>query len=355
VLPMSQLSVIVPIHNAGRKLHQCIRSIQAQTYQDWNLLLIDDGSTDASLRICEAYSKCDSRIQVYSQPQSGSIAARRKGIELSQSPYISFVDADDWIDPSMLERLFTASASSGADIAVCDMYRSMNSKGWIKKGNVSVYLREEKIYTGDEIRTEIVPAFLHGHPFPVQFHGKLYKRELLLSSGTYTSRIRFFGDDLFYNLEMFLKAHTIHLLPDRLYYYRVGGFTSRYMPDLFTDMVSGYQIQQEVIERYYPVEKSKHDFGTKVMLLNTLRTCLKNLFASSFPKSERLQLIQQYCENPDVRECILDESAAGYFSPTYIHAIQHSDSRFLYRIGKMDYLRSLPKKILVNAATTISF
>lgn len=352
---MTKLGVIIPVFNAGRKLHHSIRSIQAQTYKDWSLLLMDDGSTDDSLTICEAYSKLDRRIRVYSQPQSGSIATRRKGIELSQSSFVTFVDADDWIDPTMLERLSHASDTSKADITLCDMYRVLGSHSWIRKSYDNRYLREEKIYTKDEIRTQIVPAFLHGHPFPAQLHGKLYKRDLLLASGAYSSRIRFFGDDLFSNLEMFLKANSVHLVPERLYYYRVGGFTSRYMPDLFIDMVSGYQIQKEVIEQYYIADRNHHTFGIRVMLLNTFRTCLKNLFTSPYSKEEKLQIFRHYCAQPEVRECIQDESAAGYFTPSYIRAIQNSDSRFLYGLGKTDYIRSLPKKLLMNAVTKISF
>lgn len=352
---MTKIGVIVPVYNAGRKLHRCIRSIQAQTYKDWSLLLINDGSTDDSLRICEAYSNKDIRIRVHSQPRSGSIAARRKGIELSDSPFLAFVDADDWIDPSMLERLSGASAISNADIAVCNVYRVLGSSSWIRKSYGDDFFQEEKVIKGDAIRSEIVPAFLHGHPFPAQFHGKLYKRDLLLASGGYLARIQFFGDDLFYNVEMFLKAQTVHLLPERLYYYRAGGFTSRYLPGLFTDMINGYRIQKEVIENYYLKERNDHDCGTKVMLLNTLQTCLKNLFEGSYSKEERLRIIQQYCESPEVRECIGDESAAGHFAPSYIRAIQSSNCRFLYQLGKKDYLRSLPKKVLVNAVTKMTF
>lgn len=350
---MSQITVVVPIHNAGRKLSRCIRSVQDQSYKDWCLLLIDDGSTDGSLQLCESYTELDDRIRVFHQPKSGSIAARRKGIELSQSPYVTFVDADDWIDRSMLERLFNASAASNADISVCNMYRVMDSRGWIRKPYDSGYFQDEKVYLGDGIRSDLTPAFLHGHPFPVQFHGKLYKRELLLSSEAYMSRIRFFGDDLYCNLEMFLKAESVHLLPDRLYYYRAGGYTSLYMPHLFMDMVSGYQIQKEVIERYYSTEREHHHFGIKVMLLNTLRTCIKNLFMGDLSKEKRLQTIQQYCTNPEVRECAESEAAAGYFAPAYIRAIQNCDSQLLYRLGKMNYFQSLPKKILMNAASSL--
>lgn len=97
------ISIITPIYNADKYISNCIESILAQTYTDWELILVDDGSKDSSLSICEKFSKLDNRIKVVSQENSGPSAARNKGLEIARGEYICFVDADDWIEQNYLE------------------------------------------------------------------------------------------------------------------------------------------------------------------------------------------------------------------------------------------------------------
>ncbi|WP_182914158.1 glycosyltransferase family 2 protein [Paenibacillus sp. 1011MAR3C5] len=352
---MSKVDIVVPVYNAGLKLHACIRSIRQQSYPNWRLLLVDDGSSDGSDALCKQYAEGDSRIVYNRQPHSGSVSARRRGLELSEAPYILYMDADDWADKRLLEMLMGAALAYGADITVCNMYRVMNDTAWPRRSNGSRYFKQKKLYEADEIRSDLVPAFLHGHPFPPQLHGKLYRRELLLSSGHYVSRIRFFGDDLFLNLELFLKAQTVQIIPDVLYYYRAGGATSRYMPYLFHDMVNGFLIQKEVVESHYRHQSHSHYFGIRVMLLNTLRTCLRNLSSGRLKERERLSAISEYCAHPAVLECAGDEKAAAYFPIRYIRAIRNGDAQYLSKLGKRDYQKSLPKKFVMYAIAKISF
>ncbi|MCR2802520.1 glycosyltransferase family 2 protein [Paenibacillus soyae] len=353
---MSKISVIVPVHNAGSKLRRCIRSIRAQSFSDWSLILIDDGSTDGSYERCKSYQAKDGRIQMHSQQRMGSMAARKKGIELAASPYVAFLDSDDWIGEHALRRLYETAVRSGADIVVSEMTRVAGSFGLLRKVSPSPYCQAERVLAEPEIRSELVPAFLHGHPFPVQFHGKLYKRELLREGGSYSSRVRFFGDDLFFNLEMFLKAGSIHLLPERHYYYRIGGATSRYMPHLFEDMVNGYRIQKEVIEAYYRQEDQiSHLFGARVMLLNTLMTCVHYLFFSSLSKEERHRTIKRYCNQLEVLDCANDEKAAGSFCPDFIRSILQADCESLYRLGKTNYFKAVPRRLIMKAVASLSF
>ncbi|MEK3881783.1 glycosyltransferase family 2 protein [Paenibacillus sp. PL2-23] len=345
---MSQISVIVPVHNPGRKLRRCIRSILDQSFSDWSLLLIDDGSSDGSLELCKSYAAQDERIQVISQQQAGSTVARKRGIEHSCSPFVAWVDADDWMARHALGRLYDRAVRSGADIVVGDMTRVTGGGGLIRKSNPSPYCQEEKLFSAEQIRSELVPAFLHGHPFPVQFHGKLYRRELLQHNGTYSSRICFFGDDLYYNLELFLHAKSVYLIPDCLYYYRIGGMTSRYMPCLFQDAVRGYQIQKEVIATYYEQEQAKHQTGARVMLLNTLMTCIHYLFLSKLSREEKLVAIQQYCVQPEVCECVNDEAVAAFIDQDVVRFIRQSDSSALYELGKWNYTKLFTRRMILK-------
>ncbi len=100
-----KVSVIVPIYNAEKYLNKCLESIIGQTYKNLEIILVDDGSSDNSPTICDAWAQIDSRIRVIHKKNGGVSSARNAGIDLAQGDYIGFVDADDWIEPNMYEVL----------------------------------------------------------------------------------------------------------------------------------------------------------------------------------------------------------------------------------------------------------
>ena len=99
------ISIIVPIYNAEEYLERCIESIKKQTYQKWELILVDDGSTDCSLQLCEKIALKDTRIRVIHIENLGVSMARNRGIEEAKGEYISFIDADDWVDMRFLRMM----------------------------------------------------------------------------------------------------------------------------------------------------------------------------------------------------------------------------------------------------------
>ncbi len=120
-----KLTVIVPVYNVENYLKRCIDSIRNQTFQDFSLILVDDGSTDNSLAICEEYAKIDDRITVIHQENQGPAAARNRGLELtthgSQQQYLTFVDADDWIELQTFENFINfMDANPEVDICMCN-------------------------------------------------------------------------------------------------------------------------------------------------------------------------------------------------------------------------------------------
>lgn len=117
------ISVIVAIYNIEKYLVRCIDSILEQTYRELEILLIDDGSTDASGSICDAYAEKDSRIRAIHRKNGGLSAARNTGIELASGNYITFVDGDDWLEPEMYENLIEAMTTNNAQLAACRYHR----------------------------------------------------------------------------------------------------------------------------------------------------------------------------------------------------------------------------------------
>ena len=116
---MERISVIVPIYKVEAYLDRCIQSIVAQTYQNMEIILVDDGSPDNCPAICDAWAEKDSRIRVIHQENGGLSDARNAGLEIATGEYIAFVDSDDSIHPDFLERLYQALTEQGADVAEC--------------------------------------------------------------------------------------------------------------------------------------------------------------------------------------------------------------------------------------------
>ena len=115
------VSVIVPIYKIERYLHQCIDSILEQTFTDFELLLIDDGSPDGCPTICDEYAKKDTRIRVFHKHNGGLTSARNYGLDNAKGDWIMHIDGDDWIEPTYVEELYNAAIKNNADIAICGL------------------------------------------------------------------------------------------------------------------------------------------------------------------------------------------------------------------------------------------
>lgn len=118
---MPQISVIVPIYNTEKYLHRCIDSILAQTFTDFELLLVDDGSNDHSGAICDEYARRDPRVRVFHKKNGGVSSARNLGLDNAKGEWIAFCDADDWVDKSMYKYMHDRLMREQADVAYCDI------------------------------------------------------------------------------------------------------------------------------------------------------------------------------------------------------------------------------------------
>lgn len=171
---MPQISIIVPVYNAEKYLPQCIDSLLSQTLRDIEIILVNDGSTDLSLDICEQYAKKDSRIMIISKNNEGVANARGDGIRKASADYISFIDSDDYYEPNFCEKMYTCITRSDADLVECDYYNVFDT-----------YRREHWIYSSDmELNTnkfyEIVvrKTIVNGSEAVVLWN-KLYRKELI--------------------------------------------------------------------------------------------------------------------------------------------------------------------------------
>lgn len=197
------ITVIVPIYNTSKYLDKCINSIIKQTYENIDIILINDGSNDNSQEICEKYQKKDKRIRLINQKNKGVSKARNKGLELSKGKYISFIDADDFIEQNMLEKMYENISKTQSDVTVCgyDFYKNGKYK-FIKGKNYT--LEKEKKYEGI---------------FNFSVCNKLYKKEILENIKFDNKKI---AEDIAFNFKVFQKINKISfILKTPLYHYRI--------------------------------------------------------------------------------------------------------------------------------------
>ena len=144
----SLITIIVPVYNAKKYLHDCIESILSQTYHNLEIILIDDGSTDGSEKFVDDYAKSDKRIKVVHQKNMGLSSARNTGLKHATGKYITFVDSDDRIEPNMIENLFNALIDSQADIAICsfkEIYPNGKTRGFSHNYPKQVFTTEQAL------------------------------------------------------------------------------------------------------------------------------------------------------------------------------------------------------------------
>lgn len=159
-----KVSVIVPVYKAEAYLHRCVDSLLAQTFTDFEIILINDGSPDYSGSICDEYAEKDSRIRVIHKDNGGVASARQCGIDNATGKYTIHADPDDWVEPTMLEELYNKAISERSDIVICDFYVNINTH--------CVY-RTQPIY--NENSQEVLNAFLF-HKLHGSLCNKLVKR-----------------------------------------------------------------------------------------------------------------------------------------------------------------------------------
>ena len=208
---MAQVSIIVPVYQVETYLRQCIDSILAQTFTDFELILVDDGSKDKSGEICEEYAGKDGRVRVIHKENGGLSDARNAGLEQAAGEYFMFVDSDDYIAPTMIERLYNSIQSERADIAACNFCYVFDKK---EKKDFSTAM-EAEVLQGSEIFYYRKNDRSYG--FWTVAWNKLYKSETFRNV-----RFRFgkYHEDEFWANDIYQLEIRVATIPECLYYYR---------------------------------------------------------------------------------------------------------------------------------------
>ena len=206
------VSIIVPVYNAEKTLARCVDSILNQTYEDYELLLVNDGSTDSSGALCDAYAARDSRVQVFHKENAGVSNARNLALSQARGTYLQFLDSDDWITPEATLSLVRAAEDHQCDLVISDFYRVVGERV-SHKGDID----EDTVLTREEYAAHMMenPAdFYYG-----VLWNKLYRRQIVEDHHLRMDPEISWCEDFMFNLEYIRYAETFRALQVPIYYY----------------------------------------------------------------------------------------------------------------------------------------
>lgn len=220
----SLISVIIPVYNTESYVRVCLESLVEQTYTNFEVLMIDDGSTDNSGEICQEYTERDSRFHYYRKENGGVSSARNLGIEYSRGNYLTFVDSDDWVEEDYLEVLYNAIIDESAGVSVSTYKRfSMEDNTWYVHSFQRGY--EKRVFNYLELINELIDldSFDHSYRF---VSGKLVRRDIL-------GAIRFntltrLGEDMEFWFKIYLISPKLVYINRDSYVYRTIRSSNRH-------------------------------------------------------------------------------------------------------------------------------
>lgn len=253
------VSVIVPIYNTQEFLPRCLDSILGQTYADMEIILVNDGSTDGSLSVCERYAARDSRIQFISQPNQGALAARREGVRICRGGYVMFVDSDDWIEPELLEVMVRAAQECGGSL-VCTNVSMESGDRIIEKKNAI----PSGIYETGEIAKDLFyykDTDCYGIlPYNV---AKLYSRDILKEAIDNVSRDIRYAEDKAVLFTLVFRNMKVCFLDEMYYHYcvREGSTTELENPDYLIELTAFYKYAKQIFDGHAEREHLLRQLG----------------------------------------------------------------------------------------------
>lgn len=220
---MAKISIIIPIYNVREYLTKCIESVINQTYQDIEIICVDDGSTDGSYEICEYYKKKDSRIKVVHKINEGIVSARQMGLKIANGEYVGFVDGDDWIDEKMYESMIRTMEKSNVDMVetgVIDSYNTFTEKE-------RKYKLKEGIYKSEKFKKNILNNLIYDGKFynygvvSVYLWNKLFKRKYIMECFMKLDYKQSMFEDFVSVYPYLIKHQSIAIINKAFYHYRV--------------------------------------------------------------------------------------------------------------------------------------
>lgn len=303
------VSVILPIYNVEKYLDRCIKSIVNQTYHNLEILLIDDGSSDSSPDICEAWAKKEQRIKVIHKKNAGLGMARNTGIENASGKYVFFVDSDDYVCTDMIEKAVRLAQKTYADI-VCYGFSLLDASGSTRKKFIPQ--TKKTVYINEEIQKEflanlIAPDSISGEKTNLSMSAwaTMVSNELIKKTEwRFVSEREYISEDIYSLLILYKHASRVAVLPEPLYFYceNSGSLTQTFKAERYNRIIRFYYDAQNLCDSLGYSENVKKRLDYR-FISDTIAT-LKIMCGSNLAHAEKRCELKKIVLNQDLQSML---------------------------------------------------
>lgn len=297
-----KISVIVPVYNVEKYLDRCMDSLLNQTLREIEIILVDDGSPDASPQMCDAYAQRDSRVRVVHKENAGLGCARNSGLDVARGEYIAFVDSDDYVDTEMYTKLYSCAREEHADAVFCNFSivdRELRVRPHCEVAQKSVLegtSREQLLL--DMIASAPGVSVERKHHMSV-WHS-LYSAEIIRASRLrFPSEREVVSEDIVFQAGFIPRTRKIVFIPDTLYYYcyNESSLTKTFLPRKFDRYITLYRL---LLDMTASVPGSAERCSR--LFIGYVRQHIRQLTGSSLPRAEKREHLQAVVGNPVWKE-----------------------------------------------------
>lgn len=326
------VSIIIPFYNQRKRyLDECLRSVCAQSYESIEVIVVNDGSTDDSPTIANAWSRKDNRVHVEDKVNEGVTMARRYGLTKATGEYVAFVDSDDLLPRQAIEILVHSAEDSGADLVIGSMTKKL---GFIKQSHVDKNLSFPfyQLVSQPELFEQYYIGFFLNSVFSVSMCARIYRKSLIdkamHEAELFDREVGNMGEDQFFNLKLFPYLNSMYRTDETVYIYRFGGGTFGFNKN-FPQVFKSSDKRLKLLDQYHYEKGYRSLYAEYVACLyfhaSRLITCkitdkdgVKDYFRDEIEHRELMpRLLDYYTEHgaPDKRtQCLLDRDFEGMYA-----------------------------------------
>lgn len=340
----------MPAYNAEKYIAKCIKSVLRQTYTDFELIIVNDCSTDGTLRICQKFAEQDKRISILNKMKNEGVdKARYDGVQKAVGTWLMFVDADDKLPKAAVSALWTVTNEHDVDL-VMGSIRLSAFGGIVRKDILVPKVFVGYTYNHTELMEKFYISFFGINNFSPSMCGKLYRTELVRYSFR-PSNLRF-GEDLVFNMHLFPLLRSAYFISEVVYDYQQGsGGTSQFMPYWIENVKLLYREKQQAMIAHGFTSQS--DFFLKVELINCLRGWVESFLTfKRSTRKENIALLQEELQDDTYKEL----RGVKYHDPEIVASILAKDAVRLYARVEYQYQHaSLKTKSMRMARELLRF
>ncbi|MFC4687560.1 glycosyltransferase family 2 protein [Epilithonimonas pallida] len=290
------ISLIVPVYNVSLYLKRCIESILVQDFNTFELILVNDGSTDNSLDICKHYANQDSRIRVIDQPNGGVSNARNKGLEVANGEFICFIDSDDWVEPNYLSSFVSFYQTTYTDLIISNVVNQKNNSKTNNKPFVERLIQSESFVPED---------FFNGNDFILENtpFAKLFKKSIIDDNNIRFNINLKNGEDFIFVLQYALVCKKIDFINSYTYNYNKesdSSVTQKYFKNYYKQV-------KDTKKAYFDIVRKYHEITEEEELYQYFRVAGKSVYEegkinNGLSFSEKYKSILQILSKPEIKK-----------------------------------------------------